>query len=107
MKRRNKTMNILLAVDADSAEDAKLCKINNAKKWVMLVLFEGRIVETLFADQREDFDLIAETVVVVDDNEYVWPFIEEQMQVLVAHTQHYIDDIVEAYLFKELHELAY
>jgi hypothetical protein len=100
-------MNILLAVDTDDADEAKLCKINDVKKWAMLVLVEGRITEILFANTREEFDLIAQTVVIIDDNEYVWPFIEEQMQVLVAHTQRYIDDIVEAYLFKELHELAY
>jgi len=29
------------------------------------------------------------------------------MMVLVAHTQRSIEDIVEAYLFKELHDLAY
>lgn len=100
-------MNILLAMDCDDVEEAKLCKINDVVKWAMLVVEEGEVVEVLFADKREDFDIFAETVVVCNDNEYVWPFIEEQMQVLVAHTQRYIDDIVEAYLFKELHDLAY
>ena len=100
-------MNILLAMDSDDLEEAKLCKINDVVKWVMIVLEEGQVVEILFEDKRQDFQIIGETVVVFDDNEYVWPFIEEQMQVLVAHTQRYIDDIVEAYLFKELHELAY
>jgi hypothetical protein len=100
-------MNILLAMNGDDVEEAKLCKLNDVKKWAMLVLEAGEVVEILFADKREDFEIPAETVVVFDDNEYVWPFIEEQMQVLVAHTQRHIDDIVEAYIFKELHELAY
>ena len=100
-------MNILLALDSDDLEEAKLCRINDVKKWAIIVLEAGEIQEIICVDKREDFDLITETVVVFDDNEYVWPFIEEQMQVLVAHTQRYIDDIVEAYLFKELHELAY
>jgi len=100
-------MNILLAMDSDDVEEAKLCKINDVQKWAMIVLEAGEVVEILFQEKREDFQIIGETVVVYDDSEYVWPFIEEQMQVLVAHTQRYIDDIVEAYLFKELHELAY
>ena len=100
-------MNILLAMDCDDVEEAKLCKLNDVKKWAIIVVEAGEVVEILFEDKREDFQIIGETVVVYDDNEYVWPFIEEQMQVLVAHTQRYIDDIVEAYLFKELHELAY
>ena len=100
-------MNILLAMDCDGVEEAKLCKLNDVKKWAMVVLEEGEIVEVVFEDNREDFKIFSETVVIYDDHEYVWPFIEEQLQILVAHTQRYIDDIVEAYLFKELHELAY
>jgi hypothetical protein len=100
-------MNILLATDAQEEESAKLCKIDECFRWALVEIEEGRISHVSFAQNRESFDEIPETVVVIDDNEYVWPFIEEQMQVLVAPTQRYIDDIVEAYLFKELHELAY
>ena len=100
-------MNILLALDSDDVQEAQLCKLNDVKKWGLIVLEEGEVTELLFADNREDFELPLEAVVVFDDHEYVWPFIEEQMLVLVAHTQRSIDDIVEAFLFKELHELAY
>ena len=100
-------MNILVAMDGDDALESKLCKLDDVKKWAMIVLEAGEVVEVLFADKREDFEIVGETVVVIDDNEYVWPFMEEQMQVLVGNTQRYIEDIVEAYLFKELHELAY
>ena len=100
-------MNILLAMDCDDVEEAKLCNLNDVKKWVIVELEAGEVVEILFEDRREDFKVVAETVVVFDDNEYVWSFIEQQMQVLVAHTQRTIDEIIEAYLFKELHELAY
>jgi hypothetical protein len=34
-------------------------------------------------------------------------FINMSMIVLVAHTQKTIDEIVEAFLFRELHDLAY
>lgn len=101
------TMNILVAMDGDDVQESKLCKLNDVQKWAMIVVEAGEVVEVLFEDKREDFEIVGETVVVIDDNEYVWPFIEEQMQVLVGHTQRYVDDIVEAYLFKELHELAY
>ncbi len=100
-------MNILVAMDGDDAQESKLCKLSDVQKWAIIVVEAGEVVEILFEDKREDFTIPGETVVVIDDNEYVWPFIEEQMQVLVGHTQRTIDDIVEAYLFKELHELAY
>ncbi len=40
-------------------------------------------------------------------DKYVWPFIELNMMVLVAHSQRSIDEIMEAFLFRELNELAY
>ncbi len=100
-------MNILLAMQSDDVQKARLCKIKDAQKWAMIVLEGGEVIEVLFEDKREDFTMIGETIVVCDDHENIEPFLEEQMQVLVAHTQRSIDDIVEAYLFRELHELAY
>ena len=47
------------------------------------------------------------TVVVKDPNDYVWPFLEQYIQVLVAPMQRSIDDILEAYMFKELHDLSF
>jgi hypothetical protein len=94
-------------MDSEDVQEAKLTKINDAKIWAQLVIEEGAVVEVLHAKEWTDFEAFSEYVVVYDDSEYVWPFIEYNMLVLVAHTQRYIDDIVEAYLFKELHELAY
>ena len=45
--------------------------------------------------------------VFVDDFENPMPFMEYNMMPLVAHTQRSIDEIVEAYLFRELHDMAY
>ncbi len=46
-------------------------------------------------------------VVVTGDYEPVMEFIEKQIMVLVAHTQRSIDDVFEAFLFKELHDMPY
>ena len=100
-------MFILLPMDSDNLEDAKLVKLDDVKVWVQLEIKDGRLTQTDISSNRDSFENISESIVVIDDNEYVWPFIEESMMVLVAHTQRYIDDIVEAYIFKELHDLAY
>lgn len=100
-------MNILLPVDSADASTASLTKINEAKYWLQLSIEDGKVVKTDANTDRECFENINDAVVVVDDGEYVWPFIEQNMMVLVAYTQRSIDDIVEAYLFKELNELAY
>ena len=100
-------MFILLPMDSDNLEESKLTKLDDVKFWIQLQIEEGRVVNTLTSAQKDGFENFSECVVVIDDNEYVWPFMELSMMVLVAHTQRYIDDIVEAYIFKELHDIAY
>jgi len=100
-------MYLLLPMDNNDAEEAKLTKIDDVKFWAQMLIEEGKLVEIKFSEDKDSFDNFSEAVVVVNDNEYVWPFMEMSMMVLVAHTQRYIDDIVEAFLFKELHDLAY
>jgi len=100
-------MKLLLPMDGDNSEESKLTKINDAKKWAQITIEDGKLQDIKFSDTQDGFDDFSEAVVVVDDGEYVWPFIELSMLVLVAHTQRYIEDIVEAFIFKELHDLAY
>jgi len=100
-------MNILLPVDSCDATKASLTKIDDATYWVQLTVEEGKVLKTDFNTDRSCFEEFSDAVIVMDDGEYVWPFMEQNMMVLVAHTQRSIDDIVEAFLFKELNELAY
>ncbi len=99
-------MNVLLPMDSDNTEESRLVGIYEAKKWAMVVIEEGRVVTINHYDTRDAVTEWVEAVVVTGDFEPVMSFIEEQVMVLVAHTQRSIDDIVEAYLFKELNELA-
>ena len=100
-------MKILLPMDSDDTQEGRLVALNDVVKWALVTLEEGQVVEINYADTREEFNEWIDAVVVISDNEYVWPFMEEQIMVLVAHIQRSIDDVVEAFLFKELHELAY
>jgi len=100
-------MRILLPMDSTNTKEAKLTSLEDVKIWCQILIEDGEVKETKHADKKEEFEDYSECVVVTNDNEYVWPFIELSMLVLVAHTQRYLDDIVEAYIFKELHDLAY
>lgn len=100
-------MTLLVPMDSEDVEEARLSSINKAKVWAQLVIEDGELVKVNHAKSWGEFDYPGEYVVVNDSGEYVWPFIEMNMLALVAPTQRTIDDIVEAYLFKELHELAY
>jgi len=100
-------MYLIVPMNGEDAEKSKLTKINDVKVWAQLLIEEGRLISVSYAPTSDGFENFSEAVVVGDDNEYVWPYMELSMIVLVAHTQRYIEDIVEAYIFKELHDLAY
>ena len=94
-------------MDSENVQEAKLTKVYDAKVWAQLLIEEGQVVEILHKEQYDAFDNWSEAVVFVDDSENPIPFMEMNMMPLVAHTQRNIDDIVEAYLFRELHDMAY
>jgi len=99
-------MLLLLPMDGDNTKESTLVSINEVKKWALLAVEEGKVKKIDFFDTRDEITDWVEAVVVVGDFEPIMSFIEEQIMVLVAHTQRNIDDIVEAFLFKELHEVA-
>ena len=94
-------------MDDNDLEEARITAINEATVWVQLLVEEGRVAETNINQDKDAFENQSQILVVKNDNEYVWPFIELGMMVLVAHIQRSVDDIVEAYLFRELNELRY
>jgi predicted GTPase len=94
-------------MDSSDREEAKLTKIYDAKIWTQILIKDGAVVEINHNKEWDKFEKFSEILVVCDDSENIMPFIEQSMMVVVAHTQRYMDDIVEAYLFRELHDLAY
>ncbi|MDQ1264791.1 MAG: hypothetical protein QG559_1792 [Campylobacterota bacterium] len=100
-------MYILIPMDDSDIEEARITKLEDVKVWAQVLVEEGKVVEINHSEQSDTFENQSHIVVVNNDSEYVWPFIEQNMMVLVAHFQKSVDDIVEAYLFKELNELAY
>ena len=100
-------MYILIPMDTQDSDEGTISKINDVKCWAQILLEEGEVVEVAFNEDKDAFSNFSEVLIVMDDTEYVWPFIELGMMVLVAHTQRSIDDIMEAFLFRELNELAY
>ena len=100
-------MYLLLPMDNDNVQEAQLVKVFDAKVWAQVLVEEGEVVEINHAPSYEAFENISEAVVFVDDFENPMPFMEYNMMPLVAHTQRSIDEIVEAFLFRELHDMAF
>ena len=100
-------MLLLVPMDGDDTQESQLVKISEVKYWAVINVEEGRVVEINFYEDRSVIEDWLDAVIVINDFEPVMEFIDNQMMVLVAHTQRTIDDIVEAYLFRELHTLAF
>lgn len=99
-------MILLLPMDGDDTQESELSPILEAAFWATVEIEEGRVIEINFYKNRENIDVLLDAVVVKNNYEPVMEFLEQQMMVLVAHFQKTIDDVVEAYLFRELHDLA-
>ncbi len=99
-------MTILIPTDNNSRHEALLASMEENNSWAFVTLEEGQIVECDFYDRKEDILEWIDSVIVLNEQEYVWPFMEEGVIVLIAPTQRSIDEIIEAFLFKELHDLS-
>ena len=98
-------MSLLIPVDSNRRHEALLTTLDTTKYWAFVELNEGQIENCKFYKDKDDIDAFIETLVVQNDQEYVWEFQQKDIAILVALKQRSIDEIVEAYLFSELHEL--
>ena len=98
-------MNILLPLTSDDIESANLVNLDKVQFWGLLNLSEGKIIKTDFFKDRTDISEFIDCVVVASKDDYVWPFLEESIPVLEAPLQRSVDDVIEAFLFKELYEV--
>jgi predicted Fe-Mo cluster-binding NifX family protein len=99
-------MKLLLPMDGDNTQESELTGILSATHWATVEIEEGQVVEINFYTDRTAIEGWLDAVIITNNYEPVMEFIDNQMMVLVAHTQRTIDDIVEAYLFRELHDLS-
>jgi hypothetical protein len=99
-------MVLLLPMDGDDTQESELTGVLSASFWATVEVEEGRVIEINFYPDRFTIETPCDAVIVTNNYEPVMEFLDQQMMVLVAHTQRTIDDIVEAYLFRELHDLS-
>lgn len=99
-------MLLLLPMNGDDTQESEIVCVQELVFWATVEIEEGRVIEINFYKDRSQIEGWIDAVIVVGNYEPVMEFISEQMMVLVAHTQRTIDDVVEAYLFRELHDLA-
>lgn len=98
-------MKIIIPFDSDDLEEAQIASVTDASHWLCFEMNEGKAQNETFYNSWEEIEDFIDIVIVKDQSEYVWPFMEKNIAVLVAPMQRYFEDIVEAYIFKELYDL--
>ena len=97
-------MFLLIPVDKE-ARDASVTMIADLAKWALVEADGGGVVDVTFYDDREEIEAFIEAVVVKSKNDDVAPFFEESIPVLETPAPMNIDDVVEAFMFRELFEV--
>ena len=98
-------MNILIPVK-EKNNNSELEHILKNSYWAMVNLEEGKVQNINFYEGAwEKIDEFFEVVVVKDKDDYVWPFFEQSIPVLEAPFQNTIEEVMEAFIFKELYEV--
>ena len=97
-------MLIVIPVDKEDIEEAKITSIENAKSFAFIDTESGKIKNYEFKDRfdNEMFDYI----IVNDKNEDIEEVFELGARALLARPNMYIEDIIEAIMFAELDEIA-
>jgi len=97
-------MIVVIPVDSNDFEEAKITPIKEAKFFVFLDTKEGKIKNWEFKkDYKND---IFDYMVVMDKNENLEDVFELGARALLGRKNMYIDDIVEALMFAELDEIV-
>jgi len=100
-------MLIWICVDSKDEINAKITKVMDAKYWA-LVEFDGGVAKgTTFYDNREDYTDWVDFIIMKDKYESYMDFMNEGMMVLVVRNEESIEDIIEAFKFKELDEAGF
>jgi len=95
-------MNILIPVN----DEKNLCSMESNSSWVVVLVEDGKIVNMVFYTSREDIKEFTDFVVVISQDEFISDFFLEGIGILIAPMQRTIEDIIEAYMFRELHEAS-
>lgn len=95
-------MNILIPID----DEKNLCSMEKNSSWAFANLDEGETKNLEYFKTREEINELIDYVVVISKDEFISDFFLEGIGILVAPMQRSIEDIVEAYMFRELHEVT-
>ncbi len=95
-------MNIIIPLDSNDLKSSQISKLSDSKAWALCRLKNGTTENiTTFSDYKDIKETI-DYLIIKDQNEDVEEFLDEGIDILVASFQKEIEDILEAFIFREL-----
>ncbi len=92
-----------------NGEDKKLSKVTpllTLKKWALVDFDKGEVQSIKFFDTREEFNEWVDFIILENKFESYIDFMNEGIMVLCVRDEETIEDIMEAFKFKELDEVG-
>ncbi len=100
-------MLIWVPVEERREKESKVAKVMEAKAWA-LINFDAGIIQSIeFYDRREDFNDFADFIILENKFENFMEYMNEGLVVLSVRDERTIDEIIEAFKFKELDEVGF
>ncbi len=98
-------MLILIPVDGVDEKLSTITTLSNIKKWALVTFDDGVISKVDFYDDRSTIEAEWIDFIILENKfENYLDFMNEGMMVLVRRKEESIEDIMEAFRFKELDE---
>ena len=95
-------MNILIPIN----DKKNLCSMKENNSWAVVTIEKGKTKKISFYGSRKEINNFTQYIVVISKEEFISDFFLEGIGILIAPMQRSIEDIIEAYMFKELYELT-
>ena len=99
-------MLIWIPVDGIDEKQSKVTKVVDAKKWALVDFDEGEVKSIRFFDKKEDYSDWVDFIILENKFESYIDYMNEGMMVLCVREEETIEDIIEAFKFKELDEVG-
>lgn len=99
-------MLIWIPVDGTDEKLSKVTKIINIQKWALVNFNEGEVKSTHFFDNRDEFTDWVDFIILENKFESYIDFMNEGLIVLSVREEKSIEEIIEAFKFKELDEVG-
>jgi len=100
-------MLIWIPVDGTDEKHSKVTKLIDVKQWALVDFDEGVVKNTSFFEKREEYAEWVDFIILENKFEAYIDFMNEGMMVLCVREEETIEEIIEAYRFKELDEVGF